>query len=81
MHPTIKVLKESLTYAKFPSDDLKNATRGLVNDLGDNLDECDYEQPPFIDASAARLQTAMNEYDEQEDQRKSAGVEEDDIPI
>ena len=79
MHPTIKVLKESLTYAKFPSDDLKNSVRSLVNDLGDNLDECDYEQPPFIDAAAARLQTAMNEFDEAQENKKDE--EEDDIPI
>ena len=79
MHPTIKVLKQSLSYAKFPSNEINQATRSLINDLGDNLEEHDYEQPPFIDQSASRLQTLLNEYDDGEERRKQNDDSDDSI--
>ncbi len=73
MHVSIKVLKQALSYAKFPTDEIKQATRSFINDLGDNLEECDYEQPPFIDSSAAKLQNILNEYDEDVERSKASG--------
>lgn len=77
MHPTIKVLKQSLSYAKFPSNEIKQATRQLINDLGDNLEECDYEQPPFIDQAANKLQNILNEYDEEVERKKASGEDDE----
>lgn len=63
MHPAMQTLRNALAYAKFSDGDLRDATLEVVDQIGVELQEEDYELGPQAEGAVAELETCLNNID------------------
>lgn len=63
MHQAAVALTNALAYAQFKTPDIERAAKNLVNELGEELDDEDYEIGTGVEEAITALEKELNDAD------------------
>lgn len=63
MHQVATALTNALAYAKFQTPDIERATKNLINELGEELDDEDYEPGTGVEQAIEALEGELDSAD------------------
>lgn len=63
MHPAITALKNALGYAKIADPEVHDATHKLIDELGFDLEQAEYEAGAPVETAISSLEEALNNVD------------------
>ena len=78
MFSSIEALKNAIAYAKFDSDDIRQATVNHLESLDAGLTEAGFEEGTDLELTTANLQIALDSEDEEDEGEKVKDEDEND---
>lgn len=68
MHESLQALRSALAYANFDDIAIHNRTLTLVDELGNDLEQQEYEPNPDVSIAQSELTNAVDNYDQEVEQ-------------
>lgn len=81
MHKAIETLRNSLAYAHFTDGDVHDGVMYLVDKLGHDLDEVNYEPGPDVENAVVELEQTLDQTDTATEDTDAAIADAKDEPV